>query len=81
MGEKKEIDTLYYEDEIKDKNNLKDIDMTEKEHVLVNTNGVEYDPDDYESNMLEEKSNKKLIIVTTIVIITLLVISLIAILQ
>ena len=77
MGEKKEVDTLYYEDEIKENNKYKDIDMTEKEHILVNTNSIEYDPDDYESNMLEEKGNKKLIIITTVVIITILIVCLI----
>ncbi len=78
MGAKKEVDTLYYEEEIKENNKYKDMDMTEKEHILVNTNSIEYDLDDYESNNLEEKSNKKLIIVTTVVIITMLVICIIA---
>ena len=33
MGEKKEVDTLYYEDEAKENNKYKNIDMTEKEHI------------------------------------------------
>ena len=81
MGEKKEVDTLYYEEEAKENNKYKDINMTEKEHILSNTNSIEYDLDDYESGTLNEKSNKKLIIVTTIIIGTVLLVSLVALLS
>ena len=81
MGEKKEVDTLYYEEEAKENNKYKDINMTEKEHILSNTNSIEYDLDDYESGTLNEKSSKKLIIVTTIIIGTVLLVSLVALLS
>ena len=63
MGERKEIDTLYYEDEVKENNKYKNIDMTEKEHILSNTNSIEYDLDDYESNTLEDKNTNNFVIV------------------
>lgn len=81
MGEKKEVDTLYYEDEAKENNKYKNIDMTEKEHILSNTNSIEYDLDDYESSTLEEKSNNIFVIIFSIVIVLVLILSLILLLS
>ena len=81
MDQKKEENTLYYEDKIDEKDEYKDMNIAEKEHILVNTNGVEYDPDDYESKMLEEKNHKRILIVVTVIVVITLVISLIVLLH